>query len=358
MTLSFFLSQSSPFSTTTTTTTTTTVLVGGITAAAAAVAAYYYVVFVSKNKKTTSTTPLQDIFEKNNNNNTLPPSSDYEIAARVERELFSSSSSNSDTTSPSSSSYHYLRRLLTDPNLDPSAEDVLTALKTSNNRESAAFISRNEDKLRRVISLFDSVNSMIHCIEKMRATAFDKKVKYHVELLQKLALLLRLPSSEPTGSHWCGNVGFQGRDPSTDFRGGGVLSLLNMIYAAETHTETTLKMIDESSSQEEEKEEQEFYLWAVVCINLTGDIVKLLKTRKLVPYVFTIMMRMDETKPKAASSSSSPRTDEMLNLFNVIFFEYLTLFHNEWRKQPVHVMEFGPFKEKVLQKFMKERNIQ
>ena len=33
-----------------------------------------------------------------------------------------------------------------------------------------------------------------------------------------------------------GEIGFQGRDPATDFRGLGVLSLSNLVYYSREHT--------------------------------------------------------------------------------------------------------------------------
>lgn len=77
-----------------------------------------------------------------------------------------------------------------------------------------------------------------------------KGIKFNSEIPEHAQLLLRLwqvlvpnePSQSVTGSHWK-RLGFQGNDPSTDFRGMGLLGLLNLIYFAERHTKRAQEII-------------------------------------------------------------------------------------------------------------------
>lgn len=70
------------------------------------------------------------------------------------------------------------------------------------------------------------------------ATAYDPKNVIFVRTLQTIycrftSTVREVPLSGP---HW-ESIGFQGNDPSTDLRGCGVLSLLQMLYLVENHTE-------------------------------------------------------------------------------------------------------------------------
>lgn len=62
--------------------------------------------------------------------------------------------------------------------------------------------------------------------------------------------------------------GFQGIDPATDFRGGGVLGLRNMLYLAELYPGLTREML------------QEEYPFAITCINATMSLMHLARITK------------------------------------------------------------------------------
>ncbi|KAI4797796.1 hypothetical protein KUCAC02_024843 [Chaenocephalus aceratus] len=56
------------------------------------------------------------------------------------------------------------------------------------------------------------------------------------------------PDSPLTGrisKQWC-EIGFQGSDPKTDFRGMGLLGLSNLLYFAEHDKTTALQMLHDS----------------------------------------------------------------------------------------------------------------
>ncbi|TMW69397.1 hypothetical protein Poli38472_001553 [Pythium oligandrum] len=70
------------------------------------------------------------------------------------------------------------------------------------------------------------------------ATAFDAQNAVHVGMLQTIHRALQHNNRDVglMGPHW-EQIGFQGNDPSTDLRGCGVLSLLEMVYLVEHHAE-------------------------------------------------------------------------------------------------------------------------
>lgn len=90
-------------------------------------------------------------------------------------------------------------------------------------RPRLAFAGANEERDR------------VFCIA---ATAYDPGNVIFVRTLQTIYCRFTSTVREVSlsGSHW-ESIGFQGNDPSTDLRGCGVLSLLQMLYLVENHTE-------------------------------------------------------------------------------------------------------------------------
>ncbi|XP_031626310.1 ELMO domain-containing protein 2 [Contarinia nasturtii] len=108
-----------------------------------------------------------------------------------------------------------------------------------------------------------SYRRLLYDIEDIRATPFDNA--HHEEKLLKLWRLL-MPT-EPLESRitkqWQ-NIGFQGDDPATDFRGMGLLGLENLLYFAEEYTMAARHVLSHSFHP------IHGYTFAIVGINLTS----------------------------------------------------------------------------------------
>ncbi|CDW79344.1 elmo domain-containing protein 3-like [Stylonychia lemnae] len=76
------------------------------------------------------------------------------------------------------------------------------------------------------------------------------------------------------GAHW-GNIGFQGNDPKTDLRGGGMLGILNLLYFVDKLPKTSILILKHSQIQQSE------FPMAVKMLEMTVIIIKLLKQSKL-----------------------------------------------------------------------------
>jgi ELMO/CED-12 family len=50
------------------------------------------------------------------------------------------------------------------------------------------------------------------------------------------------------------DAGFQGEDPANDFRGGGIYSLLNLLYMAQNHEETFQRLLTKADGERSEWE--------------------------------------------------------------------------------------------------------
>ncbi|KAI9320901.1 ELMO/CED-12 family-domain-containing protein [Dichotomocladium elegans] len=75
-------------------------------------------------------------------------------------------------------------------------------------------------------------------------------------------------------------IGFQGNDPATDFRGMGLQGLDDLVYYARTHPESAQKTFTSS------RHPVSWYPFAIVGINITQYAVQTLRTRQLQYYLF------------------------------------------------------------------------
>ena len=132
-----------------------------------------------------------------------------------------------------------------------------------------------------------------------------------------------------------GDIGFQGKDPATDFRGMGLLGLEQLHYLAERHTATARQILVASQHP------RIGFPLAIVAISITADCVSLVRDRlALAP----LSMRWD-----ALLVTTDAHSD--LEDFHELFCALLQRFVAHWRTaNPPDVMSFGP----VSAQFRKE----
>uniref|UniRef100_A0A0G4HLX1 ELMO domain-containing protein n=1 Tax=Chromera velia CCMP2878 TaxID=1169474 RepID=A0A0G4HLX1_9ALVE len=109
-------------------------------------------------------------------------------------------------------------------------------------------------------------------IKTSASMPFDSSNSDHEDLLSKYwrcAFKDEEPPKETTNSNWQ-RLGFQSGNPRTDFRGGGLLSLQQMIYLAEMHPRNFQMMIEDCNSERG-------YLLSACLINLTQLLVCFLR---------------------------------------------------------------------------------
>ena len=84
--------------------------------------------------------------------------------------------------------------------------------------------------MRNCLSQIWGYRRLVHQVEGMRATAYDSDNLSHETSLLQLWSLLQPggPLLSRVTSQWQ-NIGFQGNDPKTDFRGMGILGLNNLL---------------------------------------------------------------------------------------------------------------------------------
>ncbi|KAG7267726.1 hypothetical protein CRUP_031616, partial [Coryphaenoides rupestris] len=144
--------------------------------------------------------------------------------------------------------------------------------------------------------------SLYTCVEDLRKETFSSDNVEHEDMLLKLWNLL-MPSAklESRVTKQWGDIGFQGDDPKTDFRGMGMLGLTNLVYS-----------------------------YAIVGINLTEMAYSLLKSGDLKPHFYNTV-------------TGNPELQHFHHLYCYLAYE----FDKFWvASKPQSIMEFNQYREK------------
>jgi hypothetical protein len=157
--------------------------------------------------------------------------------------------------------------------------------------------------------------------ELKRATKFD--LKHHRQLLIDLWKALKPASLVPTipSPAWK-EIGFQGNDPATDFRGMGLLGLEQLLYFSTYDTDGARMALSNSNAQ------VKWYSFAIVGINITGFLKELLVKGKLNAFLYSL---------------ENPSLESIHDFYSIVFIK----FDKTWTESDARdIMDFGRiFKE-------------
>ncbi|XP_065826329.1 ELMO domain-containing protein 2-like [Oscarella lobularis] len=176
------------------------------------------------------------------------------------------------------------------------------------------------------LSQIASASQLLEEVEERRGVKYSEENEVHEKLLLQLWTAL-MPGQELQSRHtsqW-GEIGFQGTNPATDFRGMGLLSLENLVYFSTEHGDVARKVLSHSHHP------KLGYSFAVVGINLTSLALELLREGSLRRHLY---------------SEASKRKIDMKQFHEV----YCTLFQKFsafWRdEEPENVMAFNAIRAK------------
>ncbi|KAL2717741.1 hypothetical protein V1478_013441 [Vespula squamosa] len=161
--------------------------------------------------------------------------------------------------------------------------------------------------------------------EELRKTPYDADNPEHELLLLKLWNLLMPydPLDARVTKQWQ-NIGFQGDDPKTDFRGMGILGLENLVYFAQEYPSAATHVLSHSTHP------HYGYAFAIVGINLTSMALKLLKDGTAKTHIYN-------------SSKTLPTIRAFHQFYCYLFYE----FDGFWiESKPSNMMEFSSIQEK------------
>lgn len=171
--------------------------------------------------------------------------------------------------------------------------------------------------------------NLYECAEELRKEVFDCEKEQHENMVLKLWDLL-MPSTklESRVTKQWGDIGFQGDDPKTDFRGMGMLGLTNLVFFSENYTEASRQVLSHANHP------KLGYSYAIVGINLTEMAYSLLKSGALKPHFYNCV-------------EGRPQMEHFHQLYCYLAYE----FDKFWiQEEPESIMEFNLYREKFHEK--------
>lgn len=183
------------------------------------------------------------------------------------------------------------------------------------------------NNLRKCLVDIKGVNNVIATVKRKASEPFNSENPEHESMLEQLWQSL-LPGQERAGGRYSkdwGRIGFQQSDPASDFRGGGILGLEQLLYIASTRTAIVKRMISEPAS------EQSRYPWACVGINLTMEAVRILESRKI------------------DTSLYGKSAEDALLIFHGLYADIFEVLHARWiQAEPGNILAFPPVLKETL----------
>jgi len=182
-------------------------------------------------------------------------------------------------------------------------------------------------------------------VETLRSTTYNSEDLIHEQKLLQLWSLLQPAIPLPTRKTklWQ-NIGFQGTDPKTDFRGMGLLGLENLLYFAKEYNTAAKHILSHSHHP------KHGYSFAIVGINLTHMALKLLQDGSAKSHMFNVC-------------ALSPMEEERIPILKHFhhFYSYLFVeFDKFWlAEKPRDVMEFTRIRdlfENQIRTMLADRN--
>jgi len=162
-------------------------------------------------------------------------------------------------------------------------------------------------------------------VEKLRSESFDDANLSHETQLLELWTLLQpdRPLLKRVTKQWQ-DIGFQGEDPKTDFRGMGILGLQNLIYFAKQFGTAAKHILSHSHHP------KFGYSFAIVGINLTHMAYKLLQDSALKSHLYNV------------AEGGRPNINNFHHFYSYLFIE----FDKFWLEcQPKDIMEFNRIRD-------------
>ncbi|KAK2148474.1 hypothetical protein LSH36_496g02075 [Paralvinella palmiformis] len=182
-------------------------------------------------------------------------------------------------------------------------------------------------------------NQLIKTVESLRRIPYNTNNIQHEEMLLQLWQLL-CPHKKlraPVTKQWT-ELGFQGKNPRTDFRGMGLLGLHNLLFFASEYPDKARELLSHS------KNEKYGYSFAIVGINMTSLAYNLLCRGSLKSYIY-----------------NSIRGPARIYDFHNFYCYLLCEFDKFWMmEKPTNLMQFTSIKskfEKRISSLLNGKNI-
>ncbi|XP_032661189.1 ELMO domain-containing protein 2 isoform X2 [Chelonoidis abingdonii] len=166
-------------------------------------------------------------------------------------------------------------------------------------------------------------------VENLRKVPYDSDNEEHEKQLIQLWNLL-MPHENLKAritKQWC-DIGFQGDDPKTDFRGMGMLGLVNLVYFSKHYTSEARQILSHSNHA------KLGYSYAIVGINLTEMAYSLLKSGALKSHLYNLVPGL-------------PQMEHFHQFYCYLVYEFDKFWFEE---EPETIMHFNHYREKFHDK--------
>ncbi|CDW52288.1 ELMO CED12 domain containing protein [Trichuris trichiura] len=166
---------------------------------------------------------------------------------------------------------------------------------------------------------------LISDVEMIRRISFDRHNGDHrQELFRLYASLKPGEACQLVDNRWQ-DIGFQGHDPSTDFRGMGILGLKQLLFLCKHYPMWSARMYSFSVHP------SFGYPFAIVGINMTSLLCDLLKEGHLKSYFYSLKAR-----------------ELTMEQFHVAYCECFHRFDRRWKTcKPPDIMHFGSVRNQL-----------
>lgn len=191
---------------------------------------------------------------------------------------------------------------------------------------------------------------------------FDSENQVHENLLKQLWDLSfpGLPLQTRKGKHW-GELGFQGTDPATDFRGAGIFGLKNLVYFARVYPREYHRILKEQKQREENQTFSSFpfaiaglnicyflYSWISSPLKITSNSTpkQFQFSSKSTQLVVCSLFPETDIRNKSVSfvglnEFEEEDDEESLIGFHELFCYSFTVFCDQWKEKNGTYMQFS-----------------
>lgn len=175
----------------------------------------------------------------------------------------------------------------------------------------------------------------LQSLRELLAVPYDGSKPEHQAALRKLWTLSfpDVPLQSLKTPYWK-NMGWQGDDPGTDFRGAGFFGLENLIYLAENDSALYKQLLEKKSKAPRSEWE---YPFAVAGLNITFMLEELLGLRNL----------KDDIPATPAGRAFTHYLAESDHAFEVLYCIVFELLDKVWLEMRASYMEFGAVMQQV-----------
>lgn len=204
------------------------------------------------------------------------------------------------------------------------------------------------------LQAISNIHAVIAVIERTKKTPFSWSTADDRSLIEAYwtAMFPEVRRQHSTVSEEWGELGFQGNDPSSDFRGMGMLGLQQLEYFARTRGPAARGVLSEAMHP------RRYYPFSATGINVTAFVLQLLRERRLHQLLLGVMdgRTVTAAHKDLGTVRGSPRVAGTCALaseaLHEVYVEVFMAFSALWvRKDPPDVMSFAAIFGEIKEEF-------